>query len=103
MNDSNVIPARRAFVNKKKPKEGPIGHEAFLKALEGGGALVTIKLASDGTELRGTIKTSDKFTISLKCDKPDGSYQTYVIYKSAIEMFWTNPHEAGASTLPNAA
>lgn len=103
MHDSNVTPVRRAAPFKKKPKDAPVGHEAFLKALEGASAPVTIKLASDGTEMRGTVKTSDKFTISLKVDKPDGTYQTYVIYKSHIEMFWTNPHETNTQVAELAA
>lgn len=92
MSDSNVIHVKRPF-NKKKPNT-PSGHEAFLKALEAGGALIKVKLLSDGEVLKGTVKTSDKYTISLRCDNPDGTYQVYVIYKSAIEMFWTNPNEA---------
>lgn len=85
---------KRTFT--KKPANKPAGHEAFLKALEAGGAIVTIKMGTDGTELKGTIKHSDKYTVSLRCDRDDGSYQVYVIFKHSIEMFWTNPHEGQA-------
>jgi sRNA-binding regulator protein Hfq len=77
---------------KKKPvKEG---HEAFLKALEAAGARVSLTLVSDpDTTMSGTIKHSDKYTISLRVDRDDGTYQVYVIFKHAIEMFWTNPND----------
>ena len=92
MSEFQQQPKRSVPFKKKKPN-APEGHEAFLKALEAGGAIVTIRRATDGVEMKGTIKTSDKFTISLKVDRPDGTYQTYVIYKQHIEMFWTNPNE----------
>lgn len=87
--DFNRMPTKRNFAAKKPLT--PKGHEAFLKALEAGGALVTIRMSTDGTELKGTIKHSDKYTISLRVDN-DAGYQVYVIFKSAIEMFWTNPN-----------
>lgn len=96
---NEVTQLKRPFVKKKSAS--PSGHEAFLKALEAGSAVVTIKMATDGTELKGTIKHSDKYTVSLRCDRPDGTYQVYVIFKSAIEMFWTNPNEQ--QQLPAAA
>ena len=88
----NSSAPKRTFAPKKATPAKPAGHEAFLKALETGNALVTVKMATDGTELKGTIKHSDKFTISLRVDNDTG-YQVYVIFKSAVEMFWTNPNE----------
>lgn len=92
---------KRTFAPKKAAPAKPAGHEAFLKALEAGNAVVTIKMATDGTELKGTIKHSDKYTISLRVDSEDG-YQVYVIFKSAVEMFWTNPNQ-NAEALKQAA
>jgi sRNA-binding regulator protein Hfq len=90
MHDANVTTQpKRPF----KKKAGPTGHEAFLKALEAGNAVVTIKMATDGSELKGTVKTSDKYFISLKVTRADGSYQVYVINKAHIEMFSTNPND----------
>ena len=93
---------KRTFAPKKVAPVKPAGHEAFLKALETGNAMVTIRLATDGQEIKGTVKHSDKYTISLRVDRPNGNYQVYVIFKSAIEMFWTNPNE-GADALKQAA
>lgn len=76
----------------KKP--APLkGHEAFLKALETGGAIVNVSMTTDPKPLKGTIKHSDKYTISLKVDRDDGTYQVYVLFKHAIESFWTNPED----------
>lgn len=71
---------------KKKPKAANKkleGHEAFLKALETSGALIEI-ITIAGETLVGTVKHSDKFTISLKLD---GSERTLVIFKHSIESF----------------
>ncbi len=78
----------------KKPV-APKGHEAFLKALESAGAVVSVALINspDAAPMKGTIKHSDKFTISLKVDRDDGTYQVYVLFKHAIESFWTNPED----------
>jgi sRNA-binding regulator protein Hfq len=69
------------------------GHEAFLKALEAAGAVVNVALMTDpgAPPMKGTIKHFDKYTISLKVDHKDGTYQVFVIFKHAIESFWTNP------------
>lgn len=91
---SDITPRTKApFV--KKPVS-PKGHEAFLKALEAAGAVVNVSLAtsSDAPPMKGTIKHSDKYTISLKVDRPNGGgYQVFVIFKHAIECFWTNPED----------
>lgn len=81
-------PFRRA--PKKTNPQGPKGHEAFLKALETAGAVVTMAMLN-GDIRKGTVKTSDKYTISLKETREDGSYQVYVIFKHAIEEYWTDP------------
>ena len=67
------------------------GHEAFLKAIETTGAEITIELLDEPNPIVGTIKHSDKFTISVKCTRPDGSFQVYVVFKHAIRLFWTTP------------
>lgn len=79
----------------KKPA-APKGHEAFLKALEQAGAKIHVTLLS-GDVMRGVLKHSDKYTISLRVDNAeDGTYQVYVIFKHAIETFWTNPSDKAA-------
>lgn len=89
---SDIAPRKTPFV--KKPVS-PKGHEAFLKALEAAGAVVNIALLTspDAPPMKGVIKHSDKYTISLKVDRPDGSYQVFVVFKHAIECFWTNPED----------
>lgn len=79
------------------PKKPPVlkGHEAFLKALESAGAVINVAMTTspDAPPMKGTLKHSDKYTISLKVDRPDGTYQVYVLFKHAIESFWTNPED----------
>jgi len=69
---------------KKGQKSGVKGHEAFLKALEASGALVTFEKIGSGEAFSGTIKTSDKFTISIQCGE-----LTRVLFKHAIAEFST--------------
>lgn len=77
---------------KKSNPQAPKGHEAFLKALETAGAVVRVAMLNDPeTTMKGTIRTSDKYTISLKVDREDGSHQVFVLFKHAIESFWTDP------------
>ena len=77
---------------KKTNPQAPKGHEAFLKALETAGAIVRVALVtSPETTMKGTIRASDKYTISLKVDRDDGSHQVFVLFKHAIESFWTDP------------
>lgn len=90
-------PRAKNFI--KKSAVAPKGHEAFLKALEQAGAKITVTLLS-GDTMRGTLKHSDKYTLSLRVDAGDGTYQVYVIFKHAIETFWTNPTTAA---VPDAA
>lgn len=89
----NTITPKRPVI-KKKPV--PSGHEAFLKALEAAGAIINVSLLTspDAPPMKGVIKHSDKYTISLKVDRPNGGgYQVFVIFKHAIESFWTNPED----------
>lgn len=93
MSEQPYFTPRKPFV--KKPA-APKGHEAFLKALEQAGAKIHVTLLS-GDVMRGTLKHSDKYTISLRVDNTeDGTYQVYVIFKHAIETFWTNPTDKAA-------
>lgn len=93
MSDQPQFTPRKPFL--KKPV-APKGHEAFLKALEQAGAKVSVTLLS-GDVMRGTLKHSDKYTISLRVDNTeDSTYQVYVIFKHAIETFWTNPTATAA-------
>ena len=88
---SSTTTAKKPIL-RKKPANAPAGHEAFLKALEAAQATVSVRLVNDPeVVLKGTIKHSDKYTISLKVTRADGTYQVYVIFKHAIEQFWTDP------------
>jgi sRNA-binding regulator protein Hfq len=94
---SEFIPASKPF---KKPKAAPAGHEAFLKALENARAVVTVAMVSDpDVTMKGTIKHSDKYTISLKVDRDDGTHQVFVLFKHAIESFWTDPKDQPAKAV----
>lgn len=70
--------------NREK-KRSPEGHEAFLKMLESSNAIINVEKASSGTVITGTIKHSDKYTISVT----DEAGQTRVIFKHDISEFWT--------------
>jgi sRNA-binding regulator protein Hfq len=65
-----------------KVKVSPKGHEAFLKALEASGAPVTFEKVSSGEKITGSIKHSDKYTISVLCDNA-----TRVLFKHDISEF----------------
>lgn len=66
----------------KKDTSAPVkGHEAFLKALETSGATIRVEKC-DGTIVEGTVKHSDKYTISLRQPGPDR-----VIFKHDISEF----------------
>ena len=67
----------------KKPN-APKGHEAFLKALEASGATVCFEKISSDTTVVGTIKHSDKYTVSV-IDGNSGS--TRVLFKHDISEF----------------
>lgn len=64
-----------------------LGHEAFLKHLEGSGVPIVVKKL-DGEEVSGQIKASDRTTISIKQMVGDkGAYLTRVLFKHAIAEF----------------
>jgi sRNA-binding regulator protein Hfq len=88
MSDQPYFAPRKPFV--KKPA-APKGHEAFVKALEQAGAIVRLVTLA-GETIKGTIHAADKFTISVKKTAADGSYQTTVYFKHALESFETNPN-----------
>lgn len=73
---------RRPFP-QAKPKLVPKGHEAFLKALEASGAEVEFEKAASGNFVKGVIKTSDKYTVSIQTI--DG---TRVLFKHDISEFF---------------
>ncbi len=69
---------------RKKPnKPEPVGHESFLKALEKSAASIIIEKASTGEKIKGVVKHSDKFTISIE----DAAHRTRVIFKHDISEF----------------
>lgn len=78
-----------------RPAKPPLsvvkGHEAFLKGLEHTGATVTFEKASNGEKIVGTVKTSDKYTVSIMQHKDDGSYITRVVFKHDISEFSPQP------------
>lgn len=78
---------RPPFVNPrpKKATPAPKGHEAFLKALEASSSTVYFEKASSGNVVVGTVKCSDKYTVSVI----DESGQTRVLFKHDISEFWT--------------
>lgn len=68
----------------KRQKTAPKGHEAFLKALEASGATVSFLKASCDETVTGTIKTSDKYTVSIVCAETG---LTRVLFKHDISEF----------------
>jgi sRNA-binding regulator protein Hfq len=79
----------------KAPFKKPVplkGHEAFVKALEQGLAVVTLVTLA-GEVVKGKIHAADKYTISLKITTADGGYQVRVFFKHALESFETNPKD----------
>ena len=70
---------------RKSPQkhDAPKGHEAFIRALEVSGAIVTFEKASNGEKITGKIKTSDKYTVSIQ--SVEG---TRVLFKHDISEFF---------------
>lgn len=77
-------PRSIALRAKKPHKVAPKGHEAFLKALEASGATVSFLKASCDETVTGTIKTSDKYTVSIVCAETG---LTRVLFKHDISEF----------------
>lgn len=62
------------------------GHEAFIKALEFSGAIAQIEKISTGEKVIGTLKHSDKFTVTIRAK--DGDIERdRVIFKHDISEF----------------
>lgn len=81
--------ARGAAARDRAEKSGyrPMGHEAFLKHLEGSGVPIAVT-KMDGTIITGQIKASDHTTISIKEETGvPGAYLTRVLFKHAIAEF----------------
>lgn len=73
-----------------KRTQQPKGHEAFLKALETSGVEVEFWIISEPLKIRGKIKTSDKFSVSVMettCDGLESVGIPMVIYKHDISRF----------------
>lgn len=70
-----------------KSTNAPKGHEAYLKGLEQSKATIRVEYLDDAPDDVGTIKTSDKYTISLRTH----SGLDVVIYKHSIRRFYAVP------------
>lgn len=69
-----------------KPKQTFTGHEAFLKQLEQYRSPITV-IYRDGGESTGTVRCSDKFTITLRVEAAPGAFHEWVIFKHDISRF----------------
>lgn len=98
-NGATSYPAvKRSGAFPAKPK-APKGHEAFLKALETSGGQISVEKRSNGRILTGTVRHSDKYTISLKVtsekvwdgddmvEQPNAQLGIRIIFKSDISEF----------------
>ena len=68
------------------------GHEAFLKALEFSGAVVVVEKISDGSKIRGTLKHSDKYTLTVRSSSTEDGVpvtRERVIFKHDISEFYS--------------
>ena len=83
--------SRPKLAFKSKLDISPKGHEAFLKALESSGAVVSFEKISSGGVVEGVIKHSDKYTISVL-----SKGQTRVLFKHDISEFWTAANRTNA-------
>lgn len=61
------------------------GHDVVLAAIQDKGRDINIQLLS-GEKIVGKVVARDKFTISI--EQAGGT--TYVVYKHAIETFWSD-------------
>ena len=85
----SILPDQRIpgtlHARSRKPKQAkpePVGHEAFLKALEKSGAQILVEKLS-GEKILGVVKHSDKFTISLTTSEG----RTRILFKHDISEF----------------
>jgi sRNA-binding regulator protein Hfq len=79
---------RRAAFKKDKEKKTK-GHEAFLKQLETSGAEIEIEKKSNGEKIKGIVKHSDAYTVTIKapCEFVVGDTVNRVIFKHDISEF----------------
>jgi len=78
----------RPTITKPKKRDVPTGHEAFLKALETNQSIVRIDFLDGADPATGTIRHSDKFTISLRVIiNISGGTEDRVIFKHSIRQF----------------
>jgi sRNA-binding regulator protein Hfq len=77
-----VRPTLRAKKPFKKNSDSTKGHEAFLKALETSGATISVELMDDPNPVIGTVKHSDKYTVSIQSEN-----EVRVIFKHAMRLF----------------
>jgi sRNA-binding regulator protein Hfq len=83
----STLTARQKPVIKKPTQVAPLkGHEAFLKALETTNARITVEKC-DGSIIKGTVKHSDHFTISIRCE----TGKDRVVFKHDISEFSATP------------
>lgn len=94
INEGRSMANREKLTLNKKPQakrsQQPKGHEAFLKALEASGAEVEFWLISEPLKIRGKVKTSDKFSVSIMETSADGVETAcfpIVVYKHDISRF----------------
>ena len=78
--------------NRATEDAATVGHQAFLKGLQLAGAVLTIQELDTDELYVGIVKHSDATTISIRVDRADGAYQSYVIFKHAIKKFWVDPN-----------
>lgn len=78
---------------KNYPQRAPSnltkGHDSVLKAIQNRGTKLHVQLMSGETRV-GLIVGRDKFTVTLLCEDKTRR----VIYKHAIEEFWTVESES---------
>lgn len=81
--ETEAKPVYRKSVKPVKAVKKPQGHEAFLKMLEQSQAEIEVEIISSGEKVRGIVKHSDHYTISVK---PEGK-GTRVFFKHDISSF----------------
>jgi sRNA-binding regulator protein Hfq len=77
----------------KPNKQAPVGHEAFVKALQESGARIKVYLLDQDEPIVGKIRAHDKYTISVEVElagieaEQAGGFEVNVIFKHAIQRF----------------
>jgi sRNA-binding regulator protein Hfq len=78
--------SKRTYTPGRKEPAKPKGHEAFLKALETSGTQIQLEKMS-GEIVVGTVKHSDKYTITVRYEAGTGEIVNRVIFKHDISEF----------------